>query len=62
MLPLSSAGLSLQDDKKCMCCRKGRGKRKAAPKSPAPKSPAKALSRTPSKRIGVLTPEELEAR
>ena len=43
-------------------CRKLRGKRKGQAKSPAAGSSEKKLVRTPSKRIGVLTDEELTAR
>ena len=43
-------------------CRKPRGKRKGQAKSPAAGSSEKKLVRTPSKRIGVLTDEELAAR
>lgn len=42
--------------------RKPRGKRKGTAKSPAAEGAAKQLARTPSRRIGVLTDEELHAR
>lgn len=43
-------------------CSKPRGKRKGQAKSSAAGSSEKKLARTPSKRIGVLTDEELAAR